>query len=435
MSIPRLVGQHGDEAPPGAVRRLWATAGKRPSLALVTLAYLVVGAIVLLPLNLGAASAQEPTLAELLGWFAGWVRYDSQWYHEIASDGYFYRVGEQSSVAFFPAYPMLMRAGAHLAGIYLTGVIVTICAGLAAVLLLTRWCAGRMSAGATLTTVLLVLAFPYSLYLYGAVYADALFLASALVAFVLLERGHPWLAGLAGVVATAGRPVGVAVVAGLVIRAVELAVERRAAGQDAAVPRDATASGDHGSTRRVGSALRSGLSVLLASRAGILSQAGVLVSVLGLAGYMAFQWRAFGDPLAFVATESAPGWDQGTGPRALFKLAFWEVMLHGSPTGIIRLLVPAVLLLGAVALLPRIRRSFGWGYTVYTAIAIAIPILGTKDFMGGGRYLLVAFPVFAAVGQLMAEKWPVRWRAVVLGASAVMLVMATVVYGMGVEVS
>lgn len=398
----------------------------------VTLAFLGMSLLALLVVNLGSAAGHVPPVAELLGWLQPWARYDAGWYYAIAKDGYFYRAGQQSSVAFFPTYPLLMRAGGAFAGIYLAGVVLTVVAGLTSVLLLTRWCAGRVSRRATLTTVALLLVYPYSLFLYGAVYADAVFLACALGAFLLLERGHPWLAGLVGALATAGRPVGVAVAAGLAVRAVELAHQRATAGRPAGRPAGVRASGVGGWSQRARAGLEAAVRSLRCVR---WSDAGVLVSGTGLAGYMAFQWVAFGNPVAFVATESAPGWNQGTGPRTWFKVNFFGTMLRGDPAEVVRLLVPALLCLGTLLLLPRIQRRFGWGYMVFTAIAVAIPVVGTKDFMGSGRYLLVAFPAFAVLGQLLAEEWPRTARAVVLPVSAVLLVVATAAYGQGFEVS
>jgi Gpi18-like mannosyltransferase len=37
------------------------------------------------------------------------IRWDSNWYLGIASEGYFYTPGEQSSIAFFPLYPLLIK--------------------------------------------------------------------------------------------------------------------------------------------------------------------------------------------------------------------------------------------------------------------------------------------------------------------------------------
>ena len=37
-------------------------------------------------------------------------------------------------------------------------------------------------------------------------------------------------------------------------------------------------------------------------------------------------------------------------------------------------------------------RRFGWGYAGYVLGIIAIGAIGTKDFLGAGRYLIGAFP-------------------------------------------
>jgi len=372
-----------------------------------------------------ARSATSPTGGRL-GWLEAWVRFDSGWYLAIAQNGYFFTPGQQSSVAFFPTYPLLMRAGGVLTDLYLAGIGLTLAAGLASALMFTRWCQARLSRPATVTSVALLLLYPYALYLYGAVYADAVFVACALAAFLLLDRGHPVLAGLVGALATAGRPVGVAVAAGLAVRAVELAGRR--AGPAEAVADPVAGGGDWAQRgRRQLKAARRSL------RCVRWPDAGVLLAGTGFAGYLVYQWAAFGNPLAFVVAESA--WSQGSGPRTWLKVDFFGRLLWGGPAEVARLLLPALLCLGAVLLLPRIRRRFGWGYATFTAIAVAIPIVGTKDFMGSGRYLLLAFPLFAVVGELLAER-TARWvRPAVLTGSALLLLLVTVGYGYGYEVS
>src|SRR5690606_31452161 len=42
--------------------------------------------------------------------FEPWARWDAAWYRAIALDGYEYYPGVQSSVAFWPSYPLLLRA-------------------------------------------------------------------------------------------------------------------------------------------------------------------------------------------------------------------------------------------------------------------------------------------------------------------------------------
>ena len=58
------------------------------------------------PVNAGACVACEPTPIDELN---DWARWDSRWYVEIAQHGYSYHPNEQSSVAFFPLYSVLMR--------------------------------------------------------------------------------------------------------------------------------------------------------------------------------------------------------------------------------------------------------------------------------------------------------------------------------------
>ena len=108
-------------------------------------------------------------------------------------------------------------------------------AGLAAVLLFARWVWQRLPRRSAILAIAVLLVYPYSFFLYGAMYADSLFLLCAIGAFVLLERRWYLAAGLVGALATAGRPVGVAVVAGLVVRTLEMLAESRRASTPSAV--------------------------------------------------------------------------------------------------------------------------------------------------------------------------------------------------------
>lgn len=346
------------------------------------------GGIAVVLFTLVAAVGRHPVRPELLprgfGWLAGWIRLDAGWYHSIASGGYRYTPGQQSSVAFFPAYPLSMRLLGHLTpSLYVAGVLVTVAAGLVSAIVFWSWCASRLTPREAVAALGLLLVYPYSLYLYGAVYSDSLFLAAAVSAFLLLERGHPWWAGLIGTIAAAGRPVGVAVVIGLLVRTVELAMER---------------TGAHDAGPGLIGAERAGRPW---TGLGPLSwrDAGVLVSLLGLAGYCGYLWARFGDPFAFAAVQSAPGWQGSSGPRLWFKVALIESVLHDSPRRFAPVLVQALVWLVAVLLTLRMRSRFGWGYAAYVALIVAIPGIGTKDFMGCGRYLLAAFPLFAVAGR------------------------------------
>jgi hypothetical protein len=69
-------------------------------------------------------------------------------------------------------------------------------------------------------------------------------------------------------------------------------------------------------------------------------------------------------------------------------------------------------------------------------VSLAIPIIGTKDFMGSGRYVLAAFPVLAAAAVVLTGDRRPRWLApVVLALLIIGLCFATVAFVNGVEVS
>ena len=152
------------------------------------------------------------------GWFGQWVRWDGNWYYRIAHDGYDWQSGAQRAVAFWPSYPMSVRGLTLLThDEYDSGLLITWFSGLATILMLARWCADRMTRVASIAAVVTLLVFPYAWYLHFSVYGDALFAACAIGAFLLLERDRTVLAGLVGAFAAAGRPMGLAVVAGLLI--------------------------------------------------------------------------------------------------------------------------------------------------------------------------------------------------------------------------
>lgn len=362
------------------------------------------------------------------GWLDGWFQYDSAWYWTIATEGYFYTPGQQSSIAFFPTYPMVVRGVAQLTGgdVQVAGTIVTVVAGAAAAALFALWASARLSPAATRTSVVMLLLYPYAFFLVATMYADALFLLTVIGSFVLLERGHPWLAGIVGALATAGRPVGIAVAVGLVVRLLEIRAEARAA--VAAGGREAPEAQPPG---RVNVAYPELLAALRRVR---LRDAGVLVSVLGFAGWCTYLWLSFGNPLAFVAAESA--WGQGSGPHTWFKIAFFGQLIKGDPWLSVTLAVQALFCLAALLLLRRVWRLFGWGYLAFCVVVLAIPLLGTKDFMGTGRYLLAAFPVMAAAGDVLTSSRHRRWlRPLVLSVFAVGLLVGTSLYARGYEVS
>lgn len=382
-----------------------------------------------------------------------WMRWDANWYREIIRHGYRYYPGVQSSVAYFPAYPLAVASIAWaFPGVPAAAITVTVLSGLGAAVLFHRWCSERMSPAAATTALLVLLVYPYAWYLYGAVYSDAFFLMLVLAAFVLVERERYWMAGLVGLVVTASRPTGIAVAIGLVLvvleRANQAPLQRVLAGVGSSVDDGSTVGSPVDGLSADDGLSTGGETPAKPAKPGFLRElrrrfdprafprpaAPVLLSFAGLAGWCAYLYYRFGEALLFVDAEGA--WHQGAGPRTWFKYEFFT-KIHQVPHSIFAdsLMLHAFLAVAAFFLVPLVARRFGWGYAGYALVVMGIPLLGTKDFMSCGRYLLAAFPVFAAVGVELAgpaRRWP---RRIWFGVSATILTVMCCWWAMGKYVS
>lgn len=361
------------------------------------------------------------------GLFGGWFRFDGNWYAQIASSGYWFAgPKEQSAVAFFPAYPGVLW-GLHSVtsvSVKLLGSLVTIVCGLGAVLAIFKWFRTHATSRIARIALVTLLVYPYAFYLFGAVYGDALFILAAVGAFLLLERDHPILAGLLGAVATATRPVGIALIIGLVA----VALWRRHAIE---------AGESRWRPRVVWRRLRP-------------ADAGVLLSLGGLIGYMTYLGIRFGHPFAFDEVQQAPGWDQGSGPRTWFKVT-WFQQIKNLPRWLldwgqngdtakfekvqyaVTVILQGLCVLGFLFLAWQVWKRFGWGYGLYCFSMLGIALVGTKDFQGTGRYLLATFPCFLVLGGLLAGRTALRWTWWVV--SAFVLVTWAFAFGRGYYVA
>jgi len=323
---------------------------------------------------------------------AGWLWFDTGWYISIARDGYSdaqvraFKEGRQSAVAFFPAYPLIVRQVNRLVDdMPLAALLTTFICGVGVTLLFWRWTRARLSPRGRRFALVLLLLYPYAWFLFGTGYGDALFLLVTLGAFLLLEAEHPVLAGLVAVPALAGRPTGVAVTIGLLA---------------------------------VTAARRDWRFAPLCFRPG---DAGVLLSLGGLVAWLAYLWARTGDALAFVTVQAA--WGQRPGPLTWFKSNFFAHLHDHGWSFILRRSAQALCAILFLAAITAVWRRFGWGYAAYSLAIIGIPLVGSSDFQGLGRYLLAAFPVFAVGGAVLDEQPCWRWP-ILVGSGALLIVFA-----------
>jgi Mannosyltransferase (PIG-V) len=136
-----------------------------------------------------------------------WNRWDTVWYTIIADAGYEY---DSRATAFFPLYPMLIRILNPVVpgGSFEAGIVVAVLSTLAALILVHRLAAEMLGPAHALRTTYYLLAFPTGFYLVAA-YNESLFIALAVASLYCMRRRHWWMAGVFAGFASATRMAGV----------------------------------------------------------------------------------------------------------------------------------------------------------------------------------------------------------------------------------
>jgi hypothetical protein len=310
--------------------------------------------------------------ARLAETFAAW---DSGWYFDIAQRGYYWSGSGQSSLAFFPLYPLLMRALAWpfgggdralwVAGIGLSYLCLWL--GLTVLHRLTEEHFGGREVARR--TVLYVAVFPFA-YFFTLVYTESLFLLTSVAAVAAAFSARWGWAGVFGALAALTRPNGIliAVPLGLIALA-----GRPRAGE-------------------------------LARRTAALS-----LVPLGFAAFCAYAYHLSGDPLGWLRAQAQWGYSVGNRPwvelmrlvdglerNGLYGYFFSHPLaayyfLHG------------VVALVFIALAPSIFRRLGMALGAYVAVSLYFPLSGNA-LEGIGRYAATLFPVFMLLGNVVRSR-------------------------------
>ena len=382
--ITRFVSMDAERGFPGAPMsragsaRAWAWARSRvgasvgrPGLvrvlglfALSRLALFIVAAFAIRILPAGIQPPTEAYLGRNLS-LATWIRWDAWWYLSVAQRGYWFDPDGKSNVAFFPLFPLVIRAMTAVVGNpVVAGLLVANLAAVGAVVALWIWVREERGEAAAERASLWLLVFPFSFF-FHTVYAESLFFFLVTLAFLAARRRRWPLAGLCGGLAALTRPMGV-----LLFPAFAFGLWRE---------------------RRDGRGVRAA------------DAAALLLVPAGLAGYAAYLWAAFGDPLAFWNAH-ASGWSV----RVHWDLAgYWRethALLTRGPRlqGYTQLLdsLRVVLPVCFIALTVAVFRRLGPAAGLYTAAAVAVGVLLAPESVG--REFLAAVPAFAVAA-------PSRW--------------------------
>jgi hypothetical protein len=310
------------------------------------------------------------------------TRHDSGWYHGIARDGYYYTPGGRSSIAFFPAYPLLMRYAGALFGsrpsdTYRGGIAVSWLAFVIAAVGLFHLARLDLPDEQAERAVLLMMVFPFAFF-FGAVYSEALFLAAAVGAFYFFRTRQFLLGGLCGAVVTATRVNGVLIWPALAWLAWRAIAPGRVSGASSLWTREAL-------------------------RAAI----GLLLVPAGVGAYSLFIYQWTGNPIEWAATIQRWGYYPGGAPWLvlvnLVKTLVTEpyVYLTSGKTAPYDTLNGIAAIVFVVSL-PFVWMRLGAAYGLFMAANLWLP-LSSGVFEGMGRYCAVMFPFFIWVASFRSR--------------------------------
>jgi len=355
------------------------------------LAYAVFEAQYAQPLHPPTAAPEPP---HDVGWGVDvWARWDGGWFTQVAGEGY---SDPKTTTAFFPAYPLVVRALGWVLGGHdvLAGVVVSLTAAVVAFVLLHELARGLVGTEAAGRALVYLAIFPAALFL-GAVYSESLYLLLCVAAFLSAERGRFGAAGVAAGLAILTRPSGVMLLPALAVLAWRTPARARALG-------------------------------------------GLALALPIGAAWPLWLWNAFGHPLEFLGAERN-AWHRHLSPAGPFAGA-WHGLVAGwngiaqyvagghhfpgaddalQAAGLNLEALAALafaLVLGVVAW-----RRLGAAYGVFVIASVALPLASpstTIPLLSMPRFVLGVFPVFVALGAVVTRP---RTNAIVIAVFAVLL--------------
>lgn len=323
----------------------------------------------------------------------GWNRWDAGHYVRIAEEGYHLGPGFP---AFFPLYPMLIRVFDPVlpGGGMASALVVANAAAFGALALLHRLAQHEFGPEVAQRATGYLAALPMSFFLFIG-YNESLFLLLAIGALYAGRRGHWWLAGALGALASATRMFGLLLMLPLAIEYLRRCEWR---------------------PRRI--------------RPDVLALALV---PLGVVAYGVYCWRELGDPLAFSTAQhqwgrayTFPGQalviavEQAAGRGLLDRRTLGAILDAGT------VLVALVLLVLCVVGPFRFRRDqlYLVAYSAATLVLVTSTEVGGRAMQSSARYTLEAVAVVLVLARIGAHQ--VVDRLVLTGGVAMQVVLLIV---------
>jgi hypothetical protein len=325
-------------------------------------------------------------------------RWDAGWYVGIARNGYGYdpqvEDDRQQSIAFFPAYPVIIRllstltrphpqvtmsveefADLRRGRVMWTATAISLAFFLAALVVFYRWAEARAEPQAASGAMLLLAAYPFAVF-FSAPYTESMFLFGSVAAFLAFERERWFLAAAAGLLVGLTRPNGAMLSVPLAILALGPLL-----------------------TRQTGWPRRTAIGLAVASAAGV----GMLV-------HSAYIYSLTGDAFAWMAIQQA--WGRSPQNSAGQLQSMYDTLRNEGFLGYLYALpiqfVQTAATLFALLLVWPVWRRIGAAYAVFV-LANLLPPLITGGVLSMGRMTSTMFPLFLALALLVTPGRRPAW--------------------------
>jgi hypothetical protein len=284
---------------------------------------------------------------------SSFAHFDGIHYLRLIEKGY----DDTGSQAFFPVYPLLIRALSM--GIFdplYVSILFNLLCLIATLVIVTQ----KMPKHQVTRFLLIFLSFPASFFLI-ANYTESFFILLIAIFFSLLKDKKYFYASIIAAIASGTRLVGI-------FLGISLLIE------------------------------------LIRNKQTLLySVTLILISLTGLLGYIYFLFSRFGDPLMFVHVQSLFGASRSDGeiillPQVIYR--YLKILLTATPFTIlyIRALLELVTFIVSIIVMYVYRHKVSFSALVFCLLALLLPTLsGTLSSFP--RYALIALPLFIAISE------------------------------------
>ncbi len=306
------------------------------------------------------------------------ANFDGVHYLNIAKVGYSY----QYTQAFFPLYPILIKAGSIITfgNLIISGLLISNLAFLGALIIFYKLVKKHYGENIALWSSIFCLSFPTSFY-FGSIYNEGIFFLLIVSSFYLADQNKIWLASIIGAFSSATRLVGV-------FMAPVMAIKKR---KFKIIP--------------------------------------LLIIPVGFLLYVIYLAITFHNPLYFLSSQEIFGQGRSTNHIILLPQVFYRYFKIMATTHGALLINSAFELLSTIFAFATLiigYKKIKLDWLIFSLLAIILPTL-TGTLASMPRYIVIAFPIYIILAQIKSNAAKIIIAVIFLA----MLTITTTIFTQG----